>query len=408
MSPSRQREREPVGLLGRELEAAPDQPQRRLVAVPGRLRAGGREVGARPPRGPPPGRGARRGGPGRARRTRPPRGGAARGAGSSAGCRRPRRGSARGRRDSCPRACGRTSSAPRAVAGRSRAGPAVWASTAASKRCPSTEAACSAALSAGSSRSSRACTRLRTEPGTATSAPLLGVAQELLEEERVAGGALDAALGQGGVGSEERLGQRPRRGRVERAEVDRQERAVPGLGAPSLVERVALDRGWSSPGRRGTRRRWRRAGPDARASAGPPSARPRRPGAAAAGARPLDQPRHGRALALVAAGVVHGVVERAQLDRLRQVEQVVEEHGVRLGHEAARPGPPGRGSAASAPPAPWSRPSRPRTRARIASRPVPAPKSSTSPAWQAKPAFAAASWNSSTRRVLPIPASPRT
>ena len=63
-----------------------------------------------------------------------------------------------------------------------------------------------------------------------------------------------------------------------------------------------------------------------------------------AGACPLDQPRHGRALALVAAGVVHGVVERAQLDRLRQVEQVVEEHGVRLGHEAVGQGRAGRGS----------------------------------------------------------------
>src|SRR4051794_26824467 len=53
-----------------------------------------------------------------------------------------------------------------------------------------------------------------------------------------------------------------------------------------------------------------------------------------AGACLLDQLRHGRTLALVAAGVVHGGGERAQLDRLRQVEQVVEEHGVRLGDEA--------------------------------------------------------------------------
>ena len=48
-----------------------------------------------------------------------------------------------------------------------------------------------------------------------------------------------------------------------------------------------------------------------------------------------------------------------------------------------------------------------RTRARTASRPVPAPKSRTSPVWQAKPHARAPRWNSSTRRVLPMPASPR-
>ena len=46
----------------------------------------------------------------------------------------------------------------------------------------------------------------------------------------------------------------------------------------------------------------------------------------AAPARPLDQRRQHVPLAAVAGFVVHGVVEPAQLDRLGQVEQIVQEH----------------------------------------------------------------------------------
>ena len=59
-------------------------------------------------------------------------------------------------------------------------------------------------------------------------------------------------------------------------------------------------------------------------------------------------------------------------------------------------------------PPPGGIPIKPRTMARIASWPLPTPKSRTSPLWSVKPWSAARAINSSTRRVLPMPASPRT
>ena len=49
------------------------------------------------------------------------------------------------------------------------------------------------------------------------------MAQQLLKEEGIARGASDTALGQGRIDNKERLGQRPRRGLIERAEIDREE-----------------------------------------------------------------------------------------------------------------------------------------------------------------------------------------
>ena len=100
-----------------------------------------------------------------------------------------------------------------------------------------------------------------------------------------------------------------------------------------------------------------------------------------------DQPGHRASLTLVARRVVHGVVEGAQLLRLRQVEQVVEEDGIVGRHKAVGHRPSAAAAAAAS--LVISRPSRLRTSARTASRPVPVPKSSISPTWQAKPAAAA-------------------
>src|SRR5262245_54249215 len=70
---------------------------------------------------------------------------------------------------------------------------------------------------------------------------LLGMAQELLQEERVAGGPLDALLGEPVRRIEDGTSQRQRLLALERAEVDGQERS-PGDPAPPLrVERIALD-----------------------------------------------------------------------------------------------------------------------------------------------------------------------
>ena len=259
-----QGERGPVGLRGRERETAPYQPQRRLVAVPGRLSAGGHQVGA--------------GGPGVLRAVE-----------------------VLGVEDRVARlepaaraAVQLTAAAPQeAVVDRvayQRVGEEIAAvglpphqhvrhkairDIAGPFQGMGEHGGVEALPQHGGGLQRGLVSRFEpVEPGLHQAPdrardgdvrPLLGVAQELLEEERVASGAPHAALGHSGVGGEERLGQRSRRGRIEGAEVDREERAVPGLGAPSLVERVALGRGWSSPGRRGRRRRWRRAGPDARA-----------------------------------------------------------------------------------------------------------------------------------------------
>ena len=119
-----------------------------------------------------------------------------------------------------------------------------------------------------------------------------------------------------------------------------------------------------------------------------------------------DQLGHRRALAVVARRVVHGVVERPQLDRLWQVEQIVEVDPP-LGHQPPRPSPargrlgcPGSRRRAS--------PSRLRTSARMASWPVPCRSRAPGRCGRRSPRAAAAAWNSSTSRVLPMPASPRT
>ena len=102
--------------------------------------------------------------------------------------------------------------------------------------------------------------------------------------------------------------------------------------------------------------------------AGPPSARPRPPGAAAAACGRPHQIRGGRPLAAVARGVVHGVVEGAQAGRLRQVQQIVQVGPLIVGHADRRAE---RASLRRLRPRPASlpvvSPSRLRTSARIAS-----------------------------------------
>ena len=259
-----QGERGPVGWRGRELEAAPDQPQRRLVAVPGRLGAGGDQVGA--------------GGPGVLRPVEV--------LGVEDGV---------ARLEPARRAAVQlTASAPQeAVVDRvayQRVGEEIAAvglppdqqvrhkavrDIAGPFQRMGEHGGVEALPQHGGGLQRGLVGRFEpVEPGLHQAPdrardgdvrPLLGVAQELLEEERVARGAPDAALGHGGVGGKERLGQRSRRGRIEGAEIDRQERAVPGLGAPSLVERVFLGSGGHHQDGGARRRRWWRAGPDARA-----------------------------------------------------------------------------------------------------------------------------------------------
>ena len=171
-----------------------------------------------------------------------------------------------------------------------------------------------------------------------SAALLLGVAEELLQEQRVAGRSLDAAFGQGGVRGEESPCQSARFRGVERAEVEGQ-RLVPGcLGPPCRTQRVAFDarRGYQdrrAPGNGGAERGQVRQG----SPVGPMEVLDHEQARAGA-ARPLGQAEQNAPAALGAGRIVHGVVERAQLGRLLHPEQVVQEHRVlgRVGGVVAR------------------------------------------------------------------------
>jgi hypothetical protein len=70
---------------------------------------------------------------------------------------------------------------------------------------------------------------------------LAGVAQELLEEQRIAFGALDAAGDYAIVGDRQTDGQRPRFRPTQRAEVDDRQRPAAGLAPPGSVDGISLD-----------------------------------------------------------------------------------------------------------------------------------------------------------------------
>ena len=123
-------------------------------------------------------------------------------------------------------------------------------------------------------------------------------------------------------------------------------------------------------------------------------------------ARPLDQPRHRPLPAQIARSVVHGIVEGAQLDRLRQVEQVVEKDCVIGRHQI-------RGQRAFARRVGCLHVARereaeddPHERADGVASGAGA-EVEDQPGVAGEAGLAAASRNSSTRRVLPMPASPR-
>ena len=203
-----------------------------------------------------------------------------------AACRRPRRGSARGRTESAVALRPHQQVRHEARRGRSRVAPSRWRSTSRVEALPEHGGGLQRRLVGRFEPVEAGLHQALDRARDAGLRALLGVAQQLLEEERVAGGALDAALGQ--LRRWRRGTARPARAPppAERAEVDRR-----GAGCPrprrARPGRAGRPRsGRSSPGRRGTRPPWRRAGPDAPASAGPPSARPRRPGAAAAPGSP--------------------------------------------------------------------------------------------------------------------------
>jgi hypothetical protein len=79
---------------------------------------------------------------------------------------------------------------------------------------------------------------------------LVGRAQELLEEERVAAGPLDASLGEPRGRVDERRRQRQRLVAPERRQVDRRQRHAGCAGAPGRIDRVALDPGGQDQQRR--------------------------------------------------------------------------------------------------------------------------------------------------------------
>ena len=185
----------------------------------------------------------------------------------------------------------------------------------------------------------RASTRLWIDAGTASSRPSSAFLQQLFEKERIAVRPFDArerdALGR----IDEAVGEIHRLVAAQRAEVDRREWRAAATRAPGGIERIALDaRGHHEQPRpvgdggrhRGEKAEHLRIGPvhvlddDHRRTA-------------PAGA--LRERRDECALAAVARGVVHRVVERAPFARLRQVEQVVQEHelvraDVARGHHA--------------------------------------------------------------------------
>ena len=227
--------------------------------------------------------------------------------------------------------------------------------------------------------SRRAWTRLCTEPGTRSLGRTLGVAQQLLEEQGIAGGALDAPPGEVAVRLEVSLGERARprpgaaaRGRWSRADCRRcSPRQAWSSGSPSMRE-VMTSIARHAAAVRGKAARWSRVARSAQWTSSTASRR---------GARALacaHQRGHRLAHAAAARRAVHRVVERTQLGRLRQIEQVVQEHPTvgerRVGATARssalwrRPGRCRRAARAGCAPAPGSRPARSPCRSRAPAR----------------------------------------
>ena len=198
-------------------------------------------------------------------------------------------------------------------------------------------AAWSAALSAASSRSRRAWTRLCTVPGTDAADPSPGRAgRSCSRNSGIAGGALDAALGELLARDQQRPGRAcaPRRAGAGRGRSwsARHPRPAPA----SLVDRIAVQA-------RGQQQQAWAFGRDDGQSCQMGErdwVRPmhvldhKEPGLRSAG--PRDHPRQQLPLATIAVGIVHGLVDRAQRRGLRQIEQIVEEHAVLFGDQRLR------------------------------------------------------------------------
>ena len=163
----------------------------------------------------------------------------------------------------------------------------------------------------------------------------LGVTQQLLQKQRVAGRTLDASPRELAVGVKIGLGERGGLSSAQRPEIDGHERTAAGAGAPGVVERVALDpRGHDQDGAAGGRRIGK--------------ARQVIEGGLIGPVHVLDGEQEGRqraglahqrgdrfARAAAARRAVHGVIERAQIGRLRQVQKIVQEHAP-LGERGVR------------------------------------------------------------------------
>ena len=281
-------------------------------------------------------------------------------------------------------------------------------SSARAKRWPMTAAAWNACRSRGASRSMRASTRLWMEAGTASSRPSSALRSSCSRNSGLPSARSMQASATRCVASMKLPA------RLSASSCRSGPRSMVANGVPrqlarhASVERVALDaRGHDQQPRTvgdgGRQRREMRE--DLRI--GPMQVLDDQQGRAAP-AGICGERRDERALAAVARGVVHRVVERAPFAGLRQVEQVVEKDApLRRRPRRRRQDAPPR---AAAPPD--RRPATGRagccSSARIGSWPLPTPKSSTSPRWIAKPCASAKRRISSTSRVLPMPASPRT
>ncbi len=157
------------------------------------------------------------------------------------------------------------------------------------------------------------------------------VLQQLLQEQGVPCGALQALRQPVRVGPGETGRHLPRLARAQRAEIDDADRLVKADRPPGALQRIAL-----GPGRRHQRhrvlhrRRHHRRQAVERRGVGPVQILDqdqlrRTP------ARPGGQTGHQRPPSVAPGGVVHRIVERAQLQRLRQIEEVVDEDPLGLG-----------------------------------------------------------------------------
>ena len=161
--------------------------------------------------------------------------------------------------------------------------------------------------------------------GTFARLALLRVAQQLLEEQRIAFGALDATGREPRRGLDERASQQERFCGPQRPEIDGHQRAATGRCAPDLVQGIALDT-------RGHHQDHRAAGgadgqlrevPE-QGGGGPVDVLDHdQPGLPERGA--LDNRGERLACPLGARGVVHRVEHGLQFGALGQVEQIVDE-----------------------------------------------------------------------------------